>query len=100
VPSSKSNRDYERFLAATLGLIDASATCAPSLSRSRRVDMDAAILRACEAGHDAGAALLSPEPRRLAKAAARLDLARALLADVDRDAVLDAARRRSLSLVL
>jgi len=96
---SKGNREYEGVLAATLGLIDAAATCAPLLSRPRRIEMDAAILRACAADGTARAALLSREPGRLANSAVRLDLARALLRDAGRDAVLDASRRRSFSLV-
>jgi hypothetical protein len=89
---------YARALEATVGLIDASTACAPHLSRSGRIVMDAAILRACEADGAARYALFTTEPRRLAEAAAGLDLARAALADAGRDASFDAARRRCISL--
>ena len=98
MPSARGEREYEGLLEATLGLIDASAAFAPNLSRPRRIVMGAAILRVCEAEGSARAALASPEQRRLERAAARVERACMLLEDAGRDAVLDAARRRSLSL--
>jgi hypothetical protein len=91
-------RVYARFLEASVGLIDASTAYAPRLSSSRRIAMDAAILRVCEADGAARYALFTTEPRRLAEAAAGLDLARATLAEAGRHASFDAARRRSISL--
>jgi hypothetical protein len=89
---------YARFLEAGVGLIDASTACGPRLSRSGRIDLGAAILRVGEADGAARYALLTAEPRRLEKAAAGLDDARATLADAGRHASFDAARRRSISL--
>ena len=87
-----------RFLEASVGLIDASTACGPRLSRSGRIVLGAAILRACEADGAARYALLTTEPRRLEEAAAGLDDARAVLTDAGRHASFDAARRRSISL--
>ncbi len=92
-------RVHTRFLEATVGLIDASTACKPRLSRSGRIVMGTAILRACEADRAARYALLSPEPRRLERAAVGLDLARATLLDAGRQTAIDTARRRSISLV-
>jgi hypothetical protein len=91
VGGRSADRDYVRFLEATLGLADA----AEELPQRARFGLAVAILTVCESDGAARTALGSGERPRLQQAAARLRDARDLLADAD----LDLRRRRTLALV-
>jgi hypothetical protein len=88
--------EYGRFLEATLDLADASA----ALPRRGRFELTVALLRACESDRIARTALLEPEIQGLQRAVVSLGRARAALADASQEAAIDAARRRSLALVV
>ena len=85
------DRDYARFLEATLGLADVAG----SLPRRARFGLATAILRACESDRDARTALAAHELQHLERAAAAVSRAREGLAEV----AADQRRRRALSLV-
>lgn len=92
-------RAYVRFLAATNELADASAALRPALSRRGRIEQTGAVLRLGEVERSVSRALATPDRLRLEEATAGIALARAVLVDAGREAAVDAARRRSLSLV-
>ncbi len=91
-------RAYAGFLEAACELSAASTALRAGLSSPRRIALAAAVLRLGEVDRSVACALVSPERRRLERATAGLDVARAQLVDAGHEAAFDAARRRSISL--